>query len=208
MPSIGSWLTYKIGRPLVRVNFDLERYNADFRYRMTRIRENAESIALYKGEPDEERRLGGAFGRIYATWWQYMNSDQAADLADRILRPGRRHLPVPGRRPRATSPARFTLGVRHADRQRLRAGAGLAVLVRQQLRHAGADWKATVDRLTTFADAMAAAKRAAQATERGFDVATGAQPALELDDVEVALPNGRVLLEDVDLVDRARASGW
>ena len=34
--------------PLVRVNFDLERYNADFRYRMTRIRENAESIALYE----------------------------------------------------------------------------------------------------------------------------------------------------------------
>ena len=56
--AIGSWLTYRIGLPLVRTNFDLERYNADFRYRMTRIRENAESIALYKGEPDEERRLG------------------------------------------------------------------------------------------------------------------------------------------------------
>ena len=62
---VGSWLTYVIGRPLVRVNFVLERYNADFRYRMTRIRENAESIALYRGEEDEERRLRGAFGRIY-----------------------------------------------------------------------------------------------------------------------------------------------
>lgn len=70
--ALGSWLTYKIGRPLVRVNFDLERYNADFRYRMVRIRENAESIALYDGEPDEERRLGGAFARIYDTWWDYM----------------------------------------------------------------------------------------------------------------------------------------
>ena len=54
---LGSWLTYKIGRPLVRVNFDLQRFNADFRYRMVRVRENAESIALYRGEPDEERRL-------------------------------------------------------------------------------------------------------------------------------------------------------
>ena len=36
---------------------------------MIRVRENAESIALYKGEPDEERRLGGAFARIYANWW-------------------------------------------------------------------------------------------------------------------------------------------
>ena len=63
------WPTYLIGRPLVRVNFELERYNADFRYRMMRIRENAESIALYRGEPDEERRLRGAFARIYRTWW-------------------------------------------------------------------------------------------------------------------------------------------
>src|SRR3712207_4866686 len=55
--AIGSWLTYKIGYPLVRVNFNLERYNADFRYRLIRIRENAESVALYDGEPDEERRL-------------------------------------------------------------------------------------------------------------------------------------------------------
>ena len=56
----------------MRVNFELERYNADFRYRMTRIRENAESIALYRGEEDEERRLRGAFGRIYATWLDFM----------------------------------------------------------------------------------------------------------------------------------------
>ena len=61
-----------IGRPLVRVNFNLERYNADFRYRMVRIRENAESIALYRGETDEERRLRSAFGRIYDTWWDLM----------------------------------------------------------------------------------------------------------------------------------------
>ena len=70
--ALGSWVTYLIGRPLVRVNFELERYNADFRYRMTRIRENAESIALYRGEADEERSLRAAFGRIYSTWLDFM----------------------------------------------------------------------------------------------------------------------------------------
>jgi putative ATP-binding cassette transporter len=68
----GSLVTYLVGRPLVRVNFELERYNADFRYRMVRIRENSESIALFRGEPDEQRRLRDAFARIYATWWDYM----------------------------------------------------------------------------------------------------------------------------------------
>ena len=54
------------------MNFDLQRFNADFRYRMTRIRENAEPIALYHGEPDEERGLRGAFGRVYGNWWLFM----------------------------------------------------------------------------------------------------------------------------------------
>ena len=40
---------------------------------MIRVRENAESIALYAGEPDEMRLLGNAFGQIYAIWWDYMN---------------------------------------------------------------------------------------------------------------------------------------
>lgn len=69
---IGTLLTYAIGRPLVRVNFDLERRNADFRYRMVRVRENAESVALHGGEADEEKRLRRAFPHIYATWWDYM----------------------------------------------------------------------------------------------------------------------------------------
>jgi vitamin B12/bleomycin/antimicrobial peptide transport system ATP-binding/permease protein len=68
----GSIATYLVGRPLIRVNFQLERYNADFRYRMIRVRENAESIALYHGESDEERSLKAAFGRVYGIWWVNM----------------------------------------------------------------------------------------------------------------------------------------
>ena len=39
---------------------------------MVRIRENAESIALYRGEPDEERTLRSSFANIYRTWWAFM----------------------------------------------------------------------------------------------------------------------------------------
>ena len=103
---VGSVATYLIGRPLVRVNFELERYNADFRYRMVRIRENAESIALYRGEHDEERRLRSAFARIFETWWSLHDLHQAPDLADLVLRPGR-HRSFPSLSPRRSiSPAR------------------------------------------------------------------------------------------------------
>ena len=68
-----------------------------------------------------------------------------------------------------------------------------------------ADWKATTDRLTTFSEAMAVAKRA-QRTEWRFDIAAGDQGAFALDDVEVDLPDGRVLLRDVNLTLERRRS--
>ena len=132
--AIGSWLTYKIGRPLVQVNFDLERYNADFRYRMTRVRENAESIALYKGEQDE----GAASWRLRAHLRHLValhGLQQAADLAHRLLWPGGQHLPDPGGKP-ALLRGRGAAGRADPDRQRLRLRPGLALLVRRCLAHA------------------------------------------------------------------------
>src|SRR5215472_15231130 len=66
---IGTWLTQRIGHPLVRLLFDQQRYEADFRFSLVRLRENAESVAFYRGE---ERELGifeGRFHRIIANWW-------------------------------------------------------------------------------------------------------------------------------------------
>jgi putative ATP-binding cassette transporter len=53
---IGTWLTVKIGRPLVPLNYARQRFEADFRFSLVRFRENAESVALYGGEPVELRR--------------------------------------------------------------------------------------------------------------------------------------------------------
>ena len=129
---LGSWATWAIGRRLVRVNFDLERYNADFRYRMTRIRENAESIALYDGEPDEARRLSGSFRPDLRPVLAVHAAEQAAELAERVLWPGRRHLPDRGAGA-ALLRRRDHAGRADPDRRRVRAGAGLAVLVRRFL---------------------------------------------------------------------------
>src|SRR3546814_3728939 len=47
---IGTWLTHKIGRPLVRLNFDQQRFEADFRFHLVRLRENVEGVAMQDGE--------------------------------------------------------------------------------------------------------------------------------------------------------------
>lgn len=50
---VGTWLAHLVGRKLIRLNYDQQRYEADFRYAMTRVRENGESIAFYGGEAAE-----------------------------------------------------------------------------------------------------------------------------------------------------------
>lgn len=62
---IGNWLTVKIGRPLVDLNFSQQRYEADFRFSLIRLRENSESIALYGGEPQEQGKLTERFQMVF-----------------------------------------------------------------------------------------------------------------------------------------------
>jgi putative ATP-binding cassette transporter len=65
----GTFLTRWIGYPLVRLSFDQQRYEADFRFSLVRLRENAESIAFYGGEQRESGILQGRFGRVVQNWW-------------------------------------------------------------------------------------------------------------------------------------------
>ena len=50
---VGTALTHLIGWPLVGLNFMQQRYEADFRFNLVRVRENSEQIALLKGEAAE-----------------------------------------------------------------------------------------------------------------------------------------------------------
>lgn len=65
---LGTALTHLIGRPLVGLNFQQQRYEADFRFNLVRVRENAEQIALLRGEPVERTRLLSRFGAVVDNW--------------------------------------------------------------------------------------------------------------------------------------------
>jgi putative ATP-binding cassette transporter len=192
---LGSWLTYLVGRPLVRVNFELERYNADFRYRMTRIRENAESIALYRGEEDEERRLRGAFARIYTTWLDFMKYTKRLTGLTAFYGQASSVFPIVVAAPQYFA-GQIPLGVLTQT-----AGAfgevqgSLSWFIDSYAQLAA--WKATLDRLTGFRDAIAKAKTAAR-TEPAFN-RTHNPRGLVLEGVDVALPNGNVLIENINL---------
>jgi putative ATP-binding cassette transporter len=66
---IGTWLTHLIGKPLVRLDFRRERFEADFRFALARVREYSEQVALLRGETAERTILGGRFGAIVANFY-------------------------------------------------------------------------------------------------------------------------------------------
>jgi putative ATP-binding cassette transporter len=70
---LGTALTHLIGRPLVGLNFQQQRYEADFRFNLVRARENAEQIALLRGEPAERTRLLSRFALVVENWLGIMS---------------------------------------------------------------------------------------------------------------------------------------
>jgi putative ATP-binding cassette transporter len=62
---IGTIFAVKIGRPLVGLNFNQQRFEADFRYSLVRLREHTESVAFYGGEERERATFGGRFANVF-----------------------------------------------------------------------------------------------------------------------------------------------
>lgn len=67
---VGTWLTHKIAKRLVPLNFEQEKSEADFRFHLMRVREHAESIALQRGELAENHRTENLFSKVWDNWQQ------------------------------------------------------------------------------------------------------------------------------------------
>ena len=74
--TVGSLVAHWVGRPLIGLNFQQERYEADFRYALVRARENAEGIALYRGEHDELKGFRERFANVDGNWWAIMKQQK------------------------------------------------------------------------------------------------------------------------------------
>src|SRR6266516_4090445 len=69
----GTALTQWIGSPLVNLDFQQQRFEADFRFNLVRTRENSEQIALLQGERAERGRLSQRFSRVVENWYGIMS---------------------------------------------------------------------------------------------------------------------------------------
>ncbi len=193
---LGSWLTKKVGRPLIRLNYNQQRYEADFRFNLVRFRENAEGVALYRGEADEARGFKERFAHVVENWWAIMRRRKR--LMWLTTGYGQVAVVFPFL---AAAPRYFAGAIQLGDLMQtssafnqLQGALSWFVDAYTEL----ASWKATVDRLTTFALALD------QAGEEGagpgtLTVAVSEQESLRLSALALDLPGGRPLVEDLSL---------
>ncbi len=66
---IATVFAFRIGRPLIRLNFLNERLTASYRYALVRVRDNSENVAFYRGEQVENAGLMARFAAVIANTW-------------------------------------------------------------------------------------------------------------------------------------------
>lgn len=74
--ALATWITHKIGKPLMVLNFEQQRREADFRVGLVEERHNAESVAGQHGEANERARLEAIFHRITENWRELMDRNR------------------------------------------------------------------------------------------------------------------------------------
>jgi len=190
---VGTMLTYFVGRPLVRLNFLQERYEADLRFSLVRVREYAEGIALYAGENAERTQLDGRIRHILANWRRIMRSQMQLNFFTNGYAQIAVVFPFFVAAPRYFSGAiQFGNLTQIADAFGTVQGS-LSWFV--QSYSDLASWKATVDRLLTFEHAISAAREDARG-RRGVVRETAQTPVVRGEHVHLALPNGATILKD------------
>jgi putative ATP-binding cassette transporter len=65
----GTWIAFKIGYPLVSLNFEQQRREANFRFAAIDLRSHSENIALYRAEENQNSILKNIFSGVLANWY-------------------------------------------------------------------------------------------------------------------------------------------
>ncbi|MDM0011326.1 ABC transporter ATP-binding protein/permease [Variovorax sp. J22P168] len=194
----GTVITHFIGRPLIGLNFQQQRFEADFRHQLIRVREYSEAIALDNGEKTVHGQLKLRFGAVLGNYLQLIRKQknlvaftasfgQASVIFAFIVQ----------------APRFFSGAIQLGQLMQVNSAFGrvqdsLSWFVDNYDRVAV--WRATADRLSSFEAAMQAHSAAADELER---VPSDNAGGLRAEGFGVALPNGATLIRDAALAVRA-----
>jgi len=188
---LGTWVTHIIGRPLIGLNFEQERVEADYRFSLARLREYSEQVALLNGEHAEAQGFGRRFGRIVDNYMRIvvrlikLNTFTSAYFQANVVVP---YI--------LTAPYYFIGKITLGQMQQVvgafsRVESALTYFI--TIYTTLADYKAVLDRLTSFEDAIQSAQRVGGESKLSHVSVAGQD--MRLNGIDLKLPDGRALLQ-------------
>jgi vitamin B12/bleomycin/antimicrobial peptide transport system ATP-binding/permease protein len=188
----GTALTQWIGSPLVNLDFQQQRYEADFRFNLVRVRENSEQIALLQGESAERQRLSERFGRVVENWYGIMSRTKRLTAFTRSYSQAAVIFPYI-----LVAPAYFADKIQLGGMMQTASAfssvqTALSFFV--SIYRTMAEWRAVVARLDGFEMAIASAAALAAKPDSIQAVPSTGSDKIDLEQLLVSLPNGTPLV--------------
>jgi len=187
----GTVITHFIGRPLIGLNFQQQRFEANFRHHLVRVREYSEAIALDRGEQVERGQLEVRFSDVLRNYLALIRQQKNLVIFTSFF--GQLAVVFPFF---LAAPRFFSGAIPFGEVMQIGRAFGTVQEALSWFVDNYADvasWRATADRLTSFDDAMRAHETPGNALERG------SAADLRTDDLTIALPDGTALLADAAL---------
>lgn len=198
---VGSVITHYIGRPQIKLNFQQQQVEADFRHHMVRVREYSESIALDKGEAVERAQLDMRFAAVLANYLKLIKKQKNLVWFTNFFGQAAVVFPFIVAAPRFFSGAIQLGELIQISSAFGRVQDSLSWLVDNYSSLAA--WRATTDRLTSFEDNIRAVAQQGRAQAAINLIANKAQPlaadTLAVRDLTLTLPTGATLLSGASL---------
>ena len=190
---VGTLLTHLIGRKLIGLNFMQQRYEADFRFNLVRVRENSEQIGLLEGEKAETDRLLDRFGRVVTNWHGIMTRTKRLTFFTAGYRQVSTVFPYI-----VVSPAYFSGAVQLGGLMQtasafssVQGALSFFITTYGQI----AEWASVIDRLDGF-DKAATAAQAAAVTPPVIELRSEpGKRSLDIDNLSIRLPNDQPLVD-------------
>ena len=190
---LGTWVTDWLDRPLVILNFDRQRYEADFRFSLVRFRENTEGVALYRGEADEFRGFRERFEDVVRNWWGIMLRQKRMTYFTSGYGLGAWIVPSIVAAPRYFRGELGLGGLMQTSQAFQQVQDALSFFVQSYKEIAA--WSAVVERLAGFERTLERVHRQAAS---GFRRVEGRPTHLAVAGVDLYRPDGQVLLANIN----------
>ncbi|HUI20166.1 MAG TPA: ABC transporter ATP-binding protein/permease [Methylocella sp.] len=193
---VGTLVTHLIGRPLVRLSFDRQRYEADFRFSLARLREYAEQVALLSGEGTEKLSLASRFGAIVRNYFAIIACRKNLTAFTAFYGQLSPIIPFVVAAPFYFA-GKITLGIM-TQTARAFGSVNEALTFFITYYVSLADFKAVLDRLTSFELAIDNANKPYFSPHAGA-LTQAAHKHLDIEALSVRLPDSREIIEDANL---------